>query len=149
MANQVTEAALDARLLSEEALIASFEALELDPETFAPHEQHVRLAFAYLSRVSLIETLERYDAGLRRLANHAGAPRKYHATVTWAMIVLIHDRVESMSASDGEPLTWVRFAARNPDVLRFRDGALFDLYPLAMLDSERARRRFVLPGMPL
>ena len=135
----------DARTLDGEELIAAFEGLTLDPATFAPHEQHVRLAFHYLRTVGLMETLRRYNENLRRVAIHAGAPKKYHATVTCALIVLIDARLGTVPAEIG----WEAFARENPDIMRFREGALFDLYPEAMLDSERARDTFLLPGMPL
>ena len=49
------------------------------------------------------ETLRRYPPGLRELAVRRGAPERYHETVTWGLIVLIHERM----ASAPEPPAWI------------------------------------------
>ena len=149
-------------------LIEEVESLEIDPAGFG-HEAHVRLAFAYLTRFELFDALHRCRRALRRLAEHHGAPRKYHETVTCALVFLIHERMEaartderdrvrhSGSASRGASAsgsgsavaaggpTWEDFARSNPDVLRWKGGAFFDFYSEEVLRSDLARRTFVLP----
>jgi hypothetical protein len=127
--------------LGEEELIARFEDLTLDPRTFR-HAEHVRLAFALLRRVDLLEGLRRYRQGLRRLAEYHGAPKKYHETVTCGMMILVHERVVTR-CGDG---SWESFREKNPDLLRWLDGAFFDHYPRQVLRSELARSTFLLPG---
>jgi len=127
--------------MSDDELIRDFEALRLAPGQFG-HRAHVRLAFAYLQRYDLLEALRRCRDGLRRFARAAGAPDKYHETVTFGLVILIHER---MARAPG-PQDWDGFAAANPDLLAWPDGALFDYYPPEILDSELARRTFVLPG---
>jgi len=128
------------RTVTEDQLIQHFEELTLDPTTFH-HREHVRLAFAYLTRYDLFAALERYRGGLKRLAAHHRAPRKYHETVTCGLLVLIHERMITRAGSE----SWEGFVDSNPDMLRWLDGAFFDYYPPEVLSSDLARTTFVLP----
>ena len=101
----------------------------------------MRLAWIYLRRMPLIDAIARYRAGLRRYAAAHGAPGKYHETITWAYVVLVHERLHDT----GRNASWEEFAAANADLLRFKDGAFFDYYGPAVLESTKARRLFVLP----
>ena len=121
-----------------------FEALTLPAGSFS-HEAHVRLAYVYLREHDLFGALERYRTSLRRFASHHGAPGKYHETVTCALVILIHERLTRMQRDQAEPVRWAAFADANPDLLRWLDGAFFDLYPRSILQSELAREVFVLP----
>ena len=129
-----------AQELSHADLIHHFEALTLDPASFR-HAEHVRLAWAYLAELELLEALARYRTGLRALARHHGAPEKYHETVTCGMMVLVHERRVTRPGEGG----WDAFAAANPDLLRWLDGAFFDHYPKDVLRSDLARSTFLLP----
>lgn len=122
----------------------SFEALTLPAGSFS-HEAHVRLAYVYLREHELFAALDRYRTSLRRFAKHHGAPNKYHETVTCALVVLIHERLTLMQRNQSEPVRWEAFAEGNPDLLRWLDGAFFDLYPRSILQSKLAREVFVLP----
>lgn len=127
--------------LPDDDFVAAFESLTLEPGRFG-HPDHVRLAHIYLQRLGLLQTLARYGEGLRALAAHNGAPGRYHETVTWGLVILVHER---MAERPGIPEEWPTFAARNPDLLRWRDGAFFEYYGPEILESEVARRIFVLP----
>jgi hypothetical protein len=125
-------------------LIERFEDCTL-PEGRFHHIDHVRLAWLYLSRQPLAQALERFSAGLKRFAAAAGKPDRYHETITWAYLFLIHERMER----DGRPRSWEEFIAANPD-LRARDGGVLGrLYNRETLDSSLARRVFVLPDRAL
>jgi len=128
------------RDLTDDEFVAAFESLTLEAERFR-HPDHVRLAYVYLRQADLLETLRRCADGLRRFAAHHGAAERYHETVTWALVVLIHERL----AFESDPVDLPTFAARNPDLVRWRDGAFFDYYAPEILESEVARRTFVLP----
>lgn len=122
-----------------------FESQTLRPGAFG-HREHVRLAFAYVIDLDAVDALARYRDGLRRFAERAGAPEKYHETITWAYFVLIHQRVVDMRHERaGLAPSWEEFAAANPDLLAWPNGALSAYYPDEVLRSERARRTFVLP----
>jgi hypothetical protein len=126
--------------LSDHELVEAFEACTLPPDRFA-HADHVHLAFIYLGRYGLLETIRRYREGLQRFATHHGAAGRYHETVTWALVILIQQRM----AEDRAGVDWPAFASANPDLMRFRDGAFFDYYGPEVLECETARRTFVLP----
>jgi len=78
--------------MTDEEFIAGFEACTLPAETFH-HEQHVRVAWLYLQRYSVLQTLERFSENLKRFATANGKPNLYHETITWAYVLLIHDRI--------------------------------------------------------
>ncbi|MDX1396855.1 MAG: hypothetical protein R3195_20945 [Gemmatimonadota bacterium] len=126
--------------MTDDEFVAAFEGGMLTEDAFR-HADHVRLAWVYLNRMPLLDAIRVYTVGLRRFAEASGAPGKYHETVTWAFLVLVNERLRD----GGAGLTWPEFAARNPDLLRFRDGALFERYDPSILDSDLARKVFVLP----
>ena len=109
----------------------------------------MRLAWAWLERRPLHEVLPLFAAGLRRLAAAAGKPGLYHETITWAFLFLVNERRAAAGEED-----WAGFAARNPDLLRWKPSLLEErYYREETLWSEKARRTFVLPdrgaGWPL
>jgi hypothetical protein len=98
--------------------IRAFESCTLPPEEF-PHRAHVRLAWLYLREGSLLDALPRFVEGLKRYAGSLGASAKYHETVTWAYMFLIHERM-----SRAEPETFDQFAAANEDLFHGILGVL-------------------------
>jgi hypothetical protein len=131
---------------TDDELIDQVESFTIDPRAF-DHEAHVRLAYAYLKGYDVFDALLRCRRALRGLAEHHGAARKYHETVTCGLVFLIHER---MAGGEGahDALDWEDFARANPDLLQWRDGAFFDYYPPEVLHSDLARRTFVLPHAP-
>ena len=108
------------------------------------HAGHVRIAWLVLHEESLLPALERVCRELRTYAAWKGRPEIFHETITWAFTLLIHERVERGRGGG----SWVEFLELNPDLA---DGvpALHALYDPATLDSELARRTFVLPDARL
>lgn len=125
---------------SDERFIASFESASLPGGSFR-HRDHVRLAWLYLRRYPLIEAVDRYRSGLKRFAAAQGAPEKYHETITWAYLLLIHQRL----ATGGSDVDWDDFVHANPDLLSWPDHPLDRYYRKETLASELARRVFLLP----
>lgn len=121
------------------ALIAEFE------EGRAPgafhHADHVRVAFAYVSEFGVLEAIGRFSAALRRFAIAKGKPRLYHQTITWAYLLLIHERMARTSCAQD----WEEFSERNPDLLVWKGGILERYYSQRTLDSDLARHTFVFP----
>ncbi len=118
--------------------IQAFESCTLPPDQF-PHRAHVRLAWLYLRDGSLLEALPRFVEGLKRYAGSLGASGKYHETVTWAYMFLIHER---MARADYP--TFDEFAAANHDLF---NGVLEKYYRRETLSSDLARRTFVMPDV--
>jgi hypothetical protein len=125
--------------LTDADFIRSFEDCTL-PNSAFHHRDHVRLGWLYLRRHPPLEALARFADGLKRFATANGHPGLYHETITWAYLLLIHERM----ARGGEP-TWEEFAARNPDLLVWKPSILERYYAPETLGSELARRIFVMP----
>ncbi len=121
--------------MNDDTLMQAFAEGTLDVGSF-DHVMHVRVAWTLLQRLSPEEALLRTCRGLRRLAERAGRPEKFHATITWAYVALIEERRRT-----GE--TFDDFRARCPEL--FDGRALGEAYPLERLHDPRARRRFLLP----
>jgi hypothetical protein len=124
-----------------EALVSEFEQGRA-PGDFH-HTDHVRVAFAYVSRFPFLEAVERFSAALKRFAVSKGKPNLYHETITWAYLFLIRERI----ARSGPTQSWEEFAERNPDLLIWKGGVLATLYRPDTLDSDLARHTFVLPDV--
>jgi len=116
--------------------IAAFEECSLPPAEFS-HRAHVRLAWLYLREGSLLEALNRYSTGIQRYAASLGAAGKYHETITWAYLFLIHERMRQSPAS-----TFDAFATANEDLF---GPILQRYYSPTVLGSELARASFVMP----
>ncbi len=122
--------------MREREFVQAFESCTLPSEEF-PHRAHVRLAWLYLREGSLLEALTRFVEGLKRYAGSLGASGKYHETVTWAYMFLIHERMARAEAA-----TFDEFAAANDDLF---NGVLEKYYRKETLSSDLARQTFLMP----
>jgi hypothetical protein len=126
--------------MTDEELIEGFENCTLSGANFH-HQDHVRMVWLYLHRNSVLETLGKFSAGLKRFATANGKPNLYHETITWAYVFLINERLRR----NGSEQSWPEFLERNPDLLDWKDNILKSYYQEETLISERARRMFILP----
>lgn len=127
--------------MTDQDFISAFEACTLPPADFH-HRDHVRLAWLYLQREPLLAALGRFCAGIQRFAAAAGRPERYHVTITWAYMLLIHERMER----GGPGLSWAEFAAGNPDLFDWAERPVLErYYHQDTLRSDLARRTFLLP----
>lgn len=144
---------------SDDELMSHFEALSLPPAGFG-HREHVRLAYAMLADLGDFgEAAVRYRRALRAFAAHVGAPGKYHETLTWAYLTLVHARMfdlyreRGLDAADRAArcsITSFDLLARFPDLADHRTGALAAYYDVkALVASPTARAVFVLPDLAL
>lgn len=124
--------------MTNEDLIHHFETDTL-PGDFH-HADHVRLAFAYLSRYPVLQALDKFAAALKRYAAVRGKLQLYHETITHAYFFLIRERMARGSAAD-----WDEFARSNPDLLIWKPGILTHYYHNATLQSDLARTVFLFP----
>ncbi len=121
-------------------LIARFEDCTFPAAEFH-HTEHVQVAWEYLrEEPSPIDALRRFTTNLRRFAEHNGAAGVYHETITWAYLILIHERVLLAPEAD-----WDAFRAANPDLFAWKPSILDRYYTSETLGSELARRAFVMP----
>jgi hypothetical protein len=126
--------------MNDREFVAAFEACVIANTEFR-HADHVRLAWIYLSEHPLLEAIERFTASLRRFAAHHGVPSLYHETITWAYLLLIHERIQRA----GAPADWEAFRAANGDLFERRPSILERYYSPETLKSDIARRVFVFP----
>lgn len=123
--------------MNDHEFVAAFEQCSL---TNFHHRDHVRLAWIYLRDLSLLDALDRFTTSLKRFAAANGRPELYHATITWAYLLLIHERMERTPSDDFDS-----FALANPDLLTWKPSVLDDYYDPATLGSDLARRTFLMP----
>jgi hypothetical protein len=124
--------------LDDTALIEAFEGLAIPPAAFR-HREHVRLAFALLQREAEFGAgADRFCRALKRFAAAHGAHGKYHATLTWAYLALIHERMHVEPCADSFELL-----ERVPDLFAAELARRYDV--AAIVASPLARAVFVLP----
>jgi hypothetical protein len=121
-------------IIPSDPLVDAFERATIDPETFH-HREHLYVAWCYLRAMPLEDALARYVRHLRQLTIAIGAPQKFHATITWAYVVMLHDAMQRSPGATFDEL----FADHRADAIHAH-------YERAQLDSDDARRRFVLPA---
>lgn len=117
-------------------ILAALEAGRLDAAQFT-HRDHVLTAWEVLRHEEFFAAAHRYAAAIRRLAEAAGASQKYSATITFAFLSLIAERMAA-SADDAEA-----FLADNPDLLA--PGVLAPFYSADRLASALGRRVALMP----
>jgi len=126
--------------MTDHELLRGFEDCTLANEAFH-HEEHVRVAFLYLSRYPALVALERFSTALTRFAKVHGKTKLYHETVTWAYILLIQERL----ARAGGTQSWQEFRSANADLLDRKRDILKKYYQAETLQSELAKRTFLFP----
>ena len=99
------------------------------------------MAFLYLQKHTPLEALGRFSSALARFAAANGNPNLYNETITWALLLLIRERV----ARADSPQTWAEFSASNTDLLRWDDNILKKYYRPETLSSELAKNVFLFP----
>ena len=125
--------------MSNEELVRRFETDTLPDDSFH-HADHVRLAFAYLTKYPVLQALEKFAAALKRFATARGKTQLYHETITHAYFFLIRERRARADSAD-----WEQFARQNPDLLAWKDGILGRYYRESTLKSGLARTVFIFP----
>jgi len=102
------------------------------------HRQHVHLTWLAVRRFGVPAATRLVGDGISRTARSAGAPRKFHATVTRAWVELVGHHAEEHAQGDFDG-----FVERNPALLDTR--LLTRFYRSATLADERARTSWVEP----
>ncbi len=120
-------------------LARAFEAQEIEPADFR-HADHIRVAFEMLKSYDFVDASARYAANIRALALRAGAPGKFNATITFAFMSIIAERMSMGDHHGGDS-----FLAGNPDLME--KGLLDAWYSADRLNSDAARQMFLLPDV--
>ncbi|MFB7910998.1 hypothetical protein ACFC1T_31635 [Kitasatospora sp. NPDC056076] len=103
------------------------------------HPQHVRLTWLAVRRHGAAAALDLVGEGIRRTATKAGAPQKFHVTMTRAWVELVARHAEGGAADFEE------FCAHHPELLD-RD-LLARHYRPETLAGDRARTTWVEPDL--
>ncbi len=125
--------------MTDQEFLDAFESCALTEEQFH-HRDHLRIAWILLRRLPLLEAIGRFTDDLKRFAASLGKAGLYHETITWAYLLLVHERIRR----DDQP-EWDAFCAANPDLFRWKPSILDDYYRKETLASELARKAFVMP----
>ncbi|QNE23297.1 hypothetical protein F1D05_34475 [Kribbella qitaiheensis] len=104
------------------------------------HREHVRLTWLAVRRHGVEGAVEVVSQGIQQTARYAGAPQKYHATVSRAWVELIGHHVMEERLDDFDA-----FAERNPALLDKR--LLTRFYRSATLATPAARTAWVEPDL--
>jgi hypothetical protein len=99
----------------------------------------------YLQHLELPSALDSFVTGLRHYATSLGKGGLYHATITYAYLFLIHERIHRLA----HPHDWTTFHQHNPDLFVYPSPLLAQLYHQDTLSSDLARQIFVLPDRSL
>lgn len=110
------------------------------PESEFTHRNHLRAGWLYLERHPLPEAAMACALAIQKYATGAGAPDKFHLTLTLAFMHIIADLRAVHPADD-----WEAFLAVCPDLQRDAKALIAQHYSESLLASEQARRTFVPP----
>jgi hypothetical protein len=116
------------------------EATTLPPAAF-DHEGHMRAAWLYFRQDDPETAQTRFIAALKRYAASLGQARKYHATITLALLQIVRCRM----ADGGPDETWGEFARHNEDLFSNAMGVIEQHYSPECLATEEAREQFLSP----
>lgn len=104
------------------------------------HRQHVQLTWLAVRHCGRDAAIDLVSKGIQRTARYAGAPQKYHATISRAWVELIAHHVAEDGTDD-----FAAFAERNSPLLDKR--LLGRFYRSATLAGTAARTGWVEPDL--
>jgi hypothetical protein len=104
------------------------------------HREHVHLTWLAVRQVGVPAAVSLVSDGIQRTARYAGAPQKYHATISRAWVELVGYHAAEHGEDD-----FTAFADRHPALLDKRLLARF--YRPATLASPQARTGWVEPDL--
>jgi hypothetical protein len=104
------------------------------------HRQHVELTWRAVRQCGMPDAIDLICQGIQRTARYAGAPQKYHVTISRAWVELVAHHVAHDGSDDFEA-----FATRNPLLLDKR--LLTRFYRSTTLADLRARTSWVEPDL--
>jgi hypothetical protein len=124
--------------MTDEEFIRALESCTLPQHEFA-HAGHVRAAYLYFQSGDFAATLARMRRAIRDYSASLGKPERYHETITVAYTALIRQYLYER----GNAGNWAAFAGAVPEL--FQPGLLLRFYSRSQLDSDLARKVFLLP----
>ncbi|MGY3676960.1 hypothetical protein [Streptomyces sp. TE33382] len=104
------------------------------------HREHVHLTWLAVRRCGAPAAVGLVSDGIQRTARYAGAPQKYHATVSRAWVELVGHHVGERGDGD-----FTAFVGRHPELLDKR--LLTRFYRPATLAGSQAKNGWVEPDL--
>ncbi|GAA0588938.1 hypothetical protein GCM10010172_87400 [Paractinoplanes ferrugineus] len=104
------------------------------------HREHVHLTWLAVRRYGVPEAIGLISDGIQRTARYAGAPQKYHATVSRAWVELVGHHAAGCPQQD-----FAGFADQHPALLDKR--LLTRFYRSATLASAQAKQGWIPPDL--
>lgn len=123
-----------------EQLLAGLGRGTLPPGEFS-HYNHVRAAWTCLQQMPLRVAAHRFGELLQNYVRQVGAEDKFHLTLTFAFMHLIHERMKNA------PDDWEGFVKANPDLFADAKTLVARFYSPGKLMTAEARRAFVDPDL--
>jgi hypothetical protein len=109
------------------------------------HRQHVQLTWLAVRRHGASQAADLVGEGILRTATAAGAPRKFHVTMTRAWVELVAHHIAADGAPGDASRDFDAFAERHPELL---DKTLLSrFYRPETLASDTARTSWVEPDL--
>jgi hypothetical protein len=124
----------------DDALLRAFEDFSLPREVFGAHILHLHVAWLYVTRLPLGAACDTMARNLLAWDIHKGLGDRYHHTVTWAFMLIVHERQLRTKAT-----RFPDFITENADLLQKSPPFLARYYREETLASDEARQHFVLP----
>jgi len=126
--------------MSDDAFMQAFEACQLDPARFH-HADHIRLAWLCVRRHGAAKAESLLLDGIRKFAQRAGAPRKFHHTITIAWTRLVAAACCESNSCDSFH-EWIKV---HPKLLN--KHLINEHYSAGKLESSEARRGWLDPDL--
>ena len=136
----ITELNLGSAAISDEELLSQFEGCIYPNDKFK-HLDHIRLAWIYLRHDGYRGAESRMRASIARFAEHCGATRKYHETVTIAWMRLVQAALEAGPRG----VEFRKFLDAHPQL--GDKSVLSDYFSKELLSSEAARQSWMEPDI--
>lgn len=125
--------------MTDDEFLTAFDDCSLNPAYFH-HADHMRLAYIILEGNRLLDALRLFSEGLQRFAAAKRAVGLYNETITWAYMLLIHDRMQRTP-----PASFDEFRAANDDLFAWKPSLLDTMYKRETLLSPLAKKVYLLP----
>jgi hypothetical protein len=125
--------------LNDTEFLFQFENQTLDMRHFN-HMGHLRLAWLYLSRYDVDSAVKLVCSSIQAYATSLGASRKFHLTITNALVRIMAKRRDNMQKKE-----WELFLLENQDLVNDAISVLDQHFSKGLLFSEQARTTLVQP----
>jgi hypothetical protein len=125
--------------LNDTEFLFQFENQTLDMRHFN-HMGHLRLAWLYLSRYDVDTAVKLVCSRIQAYATSLGASRKFHLTITNALVRIMAKRRDNMQKKE-----WELFLLENQDLVNDAISVLDQHFSKGLLFSEQARTTLVQP----